>query len=147
MIHHSWCLLESAWLGFVLQVIELRYSKMARRSHNNTLVCIWCTQPTYALQTSGTLPPLYCFVLLCSLCTHCSCVYIMYMVYCVHASSTEQDRLQQAYMRMQPCMVSTAISVCMIYSSIPSPPSLSLSSPYSKNEFAEFVSKIDLAIH
>jgi hypothetical protein len=31
------------------------------------------------------------------------------------------------------------------HSSIPSPPSLSLSSPYSKNAGAEFVSKIDLA--
>jgi hypothetical protein len=33
----------------------------------------------------------------------------------------------------------------MFYSSIPTPPSLSLSSPYSKNAGAEFVSKIDLA--
>jgi hypothetical protein len=47
---------------------------------------------------------------------------------------------------MQPCMVSITISVCMFYSSIPSPPSLSLSSPYSKNAGAEFVSKIDLAM-
>jgi hypothetical protein len=46
----------------------------------------------------------------------------------------------------QPCMVSIAISICMFYSSIPLPPSLSLSSPYSKNAGAEFVSKIDLGL-
>jgi hypothetical protein len=44
---------------------------------------------------------------------------------------------------MQPYTVSIVISMCMFYSSRPS---LSLSSPYSKNAGVEFVSKIDLAI-
>jgi hypothetical protein len=83
----------------------------------------------------------------CACDKHSTCSSALPLMYASkHETDTRHMLAPYAVSCMQPCTVLIAISVCMFYSLIPSPPSLSLSNPYSTNAGAEFVSKIDLAM-